>query len=64
MISGLSQTARQTFHHDIRSAMLFGIFGGMILPFIAIIGRKIGATDFQIALFTAAPFIANIFALF
>ena len=64
MISGLSQTARQTFHHDIRSAMLFGIFGGMILPFIAIIGRKIGATDFQIALLTAAPFIANIFALF
>lgn len=64
MFYALPPTARQTFHHDFRSAILFGIFGGSVLPFIAIIGRKIGATEFQIALLTSAPFIANIFALF
>ena len=64
MLTGLSQTARQTFHHDLRSAILFGIFGGLVLPFVTIIGRKIGASEFQIALLTATPFIANIFSLF
>ena len=43
--------------------MLFGIFGGALLPFIAIVGRKIGASEFQIALLMAAPYIANTFAL-
>ncbi|MDO8445460.1 MAG: MFS transporter [Deltaproteobacteria bacterium] len=64
MLNDLSQTARQTFHHDFRSAILFGVFGGLLLPFVAIIGRKIGASEFQVALLTATPFIANIFALF
>lgn len=43
--------------------MFFGVFGGAFLPFIAIVGRKIGATEFQIALLMAAPYIANTFAL-
>lgn len=64
MFNELPPTAKQTFHHDLRSAVLFGVFGGLILPFVLIIGRKIGATEFQIALLTATPFIANIFALF
>src|SRR3990172_13288758 len=64
MFNELPPAARKTFYHDIRSAVLFGIFGGLLLPFVTIIGRKIGATEFQIALLTATPFIANIFALF
>lgn len=64
MFNDLPPTARQTFYHDFRSAALFGVFGGFFLPFILIIGRKIGAGEFQIALLTATPFIANIFALF
>lgn len=64
MFNELPPTARQTFYHDLRSAVLFGVFGGLLLPFVTIIGRKIGATEFQIALLTATPFIANIFALF
>lgn len=44
--------------------MLFGIFGGALLPFIAIVGRKIGATEFQIALLISAPYIANVFSMF
>lgn len=63
MFNELPPTARQTFYHDIRSAILFGVFGGLFLPFVLIIGRKIGATELQIALLTATPFIANIFAL-
>lgn len=64
MLKELPPVARQTFRHDLGSAVLFGVFGGLFLPFIQIIGRKIGASEFQIALLTATPFIANIFALF
>ncbi len=55
--------ARHTFSYDLKSAFFFGIFGGMLLPFISIIGRKIGATNFQIALLAATPYVANAFAL-
>ncbi len=56
--------ARPTFFYDFKSALLFGTFGGLFIPFISIMGRKIGGTPFQIALLTAAPFIANLFSIF
>ncbi|MDO8426732.1 MAG: MFS transporter [Deltaproteobacteria bacterium] len=62
-IKELPSYARHTFHYDLRSGMLVGVFGGFLIPFIAIVGRKIGATDFQIALLAAAPYLANAFAL-
>lgn len=62
-IKGLPLQTRHTFYYDLRSAFLFGIFGGFFFPFIAIVGRKIGATDFQIAAISAAPLISNAFAL-
>lgn len=55
--------ARHTFYYDLRSGIFFGIFGGLFFPFMAVVGRKIGATDQQIALLIAAPYIANAFAL-
>lgn len=55
--------ARHTFYYDLRSGLLIGVFGGFLMPFIPIIGRKIGATDFQVALLTASPYIANTFTL-
>lgn len=55
--------ARHTYYYDMRSAMLVGIFGGMLLPFVSVVGRKIGATHFQIALLAAAPYLANAFTL-
>lgn len=64
MLKELSPITRHTFHYDLKSALLFGIFGGLFLPFVSIVGRKIGASEFQIALLTAVPFISNIFALF
>lgn len=54
---------RHTFYYDFRSALLIGAFGGLLMPFIQIVGRKIGASDFQVALLAAGPFVANIFAL-
>lgn len=55
--------ARHTYYYDIRSAALAGIFGGMLLPFVSVVGRKIGATHLQIALLAAAPYLANAFTL-
>lgn len=43
--------------------MLAGVFGGCLFPFLAIIGRKIGATDLQVALIVSSPYVANAFAL-
>lgn len=54
---------RHTFYYDLRSAMLVGVFGGLLLPFVSIVGRKIGASNLQIALLTAAPYLANAFTL-
>lgn len=63
MFKRLPLFIRHTFYYDFKAAILFGIFGGAVLPFIAIVGRKTGATEFQIALLTAAPYISNAFAL-
>ncbi len=64
MLRRLPLFVRHTFYHDLKAAMLFGIFGGAFLPFIAIVGRKIGATEFQIALLISAPYVANAFSIF
>lgn len=63
-IKTLPLRVRHTFYYDVKAAALFGIFGGSFLPFVAIVGRKIGATEFQISLLTAAPYIATAFAIF
>ena len=52
---------RHTFYYDFKSAIYFGIYNGAVAPFVAIIGRKLGATYFQIALLSAAPFVAYLF---
>ena len=55
-IKRLPLSVRHTFHYDPRAAMLFGVFGGFFFPFMLIVGRKIGATDSEIALISAAPY--------
>lgn len=62
-IKKLPMHVRHTFYYDLRSAFLFGIFGGLFFPFMAIVGRKIGATELQIAFLVSAPYVANAFAL-
>lgn len=63
-IKGLPLSVRHTFYHDLRAAMYAGVFGGCLFPFMSIVGRKIGATEFQIALLVSAPYVANAFSLF
>ncbi|MBI5642169.1 MAG: MFS transporter [Deltaproteobacteria bacterium] len=62
-IKELPLHVRHTFYYDVRSGLLIGLFGGFLFPFIPIVGRKIGATDMQVALLAAAPYLANAFAL-
>lgn len=62
-IKDLPLSVRHTFYHDLRAAMYAGVFGGCLFPFIAIVGRKIGATELQIALLVSAPYVANAFSL-
>ncbi|OHB98189.1 MAG: hypothetical protein A2W74_09605 [Planctomycetes bacterium RIFCSPLOWO2_12_38_17] len=40
---------------DVRSGVFFGIFNGLVILFVHIIGRKLGATPIEIANITAAP---------
>lgn len=61
--NALPYNVRHTFKNELKAAMLVGIYGGALIPFVAIVGRKIGATDLQVALLTAAPYLANAFAL-
>lgn len=67
MLSGFKRLplrVRHTFYYDLKAAVLFGVYGGCLLPFIPIIARKIGATEFEIALLVASPYIATAFAVF
>ncbi len=42
------------------AAMYYGIFGGLLIPFIPIIGRKIGASNIEMAFLMAAPYITSL----
>jgi MFS family permease len=42
------------------AAMYYGIFGGLLIPFFPIIGRKIGASNIEIALLMAAPYLTSL----
>jgi len=55
---------RESYYYDSKAAILWGIFWGLSLAFFPIIARKIGATSFQIALLTSAPFLGSLFTLY
>lgn len=42
---------------DFIAAVLYGAFGGLTLPFIPVMGRRLGATPLQVSLLVAAPAI-------
>jgi len=42
---------------DFLAAILYGAFGGLTLPFIPVMGRRLGATPLQVSLLVAAPAI-------
>lgn len=40
---------------DLAAAVLYGLFGGLTLPFVAVMGRRLGASALQVSLLVAAP---------
>jgi len=42
---------------DFLAALLYGAFGGLTLPFIPVMGRRLGASPLQVSLLVAAPAI-------
>ena len=55
---------RESYYYDSKAAILWGIFWGLSLAFFPVIARKIGASSFQIALLTSAPFLGSLFTLY
>ncbi len=48
---------RANAQSDFLAAILYGAFGGLTLPFIPVMGRRLGATPLQVSLLVAAPAI-------
>jgi len=54
-IPPLRPRARQAFWYDLAGSVLFGLFTGMVVPFLPIVARRIGASSLQVSLVVAAP---------
>src|SRR2546422_10658654 len=48
---------RANAQSDFLAAILYGAFGGLTLPFIPVMGRRLGATPLQVTVLVAAPAI-------
>ncbi len=51
---------RKAYSYDSIAAILAGIHLGLILPFLAIVDRRLGGYPYHIALITAAPFFGSL----
>ncbi|HEX4840563.1 MAG TPA: MFS transporter [bacterium] len=54
---------RASLQIDFLAAVLYGAFGGLTLPFIPVMGRRLGATPLQVSLLVAAPAIVLLLSL-
>ncbi len=55
--------AKLTYHYDSQAGLLFGLYQGAVLCFLSVVARKIGSSDFQIALITSAIFWGALFSI-
>jgi len=55
---------RESYYYDSKAALLWGMFWGLSLAFFPVIARRIGASSFQMALLTSAPFLGALFTLY
>ncbi len=51
----LPPRARHAFLHDLVGAVLFGIFSGVVVPFAAVVARRLGAPPLWISILASAP---------
>jgi MFS family permease len=56
-LPAIPPAARRAFLYDLGGAVLFGVFAGMVLPFLGVTARRLGATPLQVSLLTVAPAI-------
>lgn len=54
-IPPLRPRARQAFLYDLAGSVLLGLFTGMVVPFLPVVARRIGASPLQVSLVVAAP---------
>lgn len=64
LVPPLDPLTRHNFSADAASALLFGAFAGLTLPFLPVVARRMGASDLQMALIVAAPFIGLTFSTY
>lgn len=55
---------RESYYYDSATAVIWGIFWGTSVAFFPVIARKMGASNFQMALLSMAPFIGSLFTLY
>ncbi|MBM3254449.1 MAG: MFS transporter [Candidatus Omnitrophica bacterium] len=55
---------RKNYNYDFWAGILFGIYAGLILPFIFLVARRLGASPFQLALIASAPFYGNLISFY
>lgn len=57
-------TMRANARVDFLAAVLYGIFGGLTIPFMPVMARRMGATPLEISLVVAAQALALLLSLF
>jgi MFS family permease len=60
----LRSPARRVFAIDFRAGILFGVFSGAVIPFLAVTARRMGASPFEVAIVSSAPAIGLILTLY
>lgn len=55
---------REAYYYDSLGIIAFAFFAGLSASFFPIIARKLGASSFQMALLTSAPFMGALFTLY
>jgi len=55
---------REAYYYESLGAITFALFAGLSASFFPIIARKLGASSFQMALISSAPFMGALFTLY
>ncbi|MCK4419469.1 hypothetical protein KAV79_06650, partial [Candidatus Aerophobetes bacterium] len=55
---------REAYYYDSLGTITFAFFAGLAANFFPIIARKLGASSFQMALISSAPFMGALFTLY
>lgn len=60
----LSSKTLSAFRWDTRSGLLTGVFQGMTLPFFGVLARRMHASNLEMSLLMAAPFLGHLLSMF